>query len=83
MQLGNELEMLTRMVDENVLPGKENLLDYTQMGTTDSTVLEEWRYLAGTMRDTTHVTFHHPGSFHIHSPQYLARRARGFKGPPY
>ena len=31
----------------------------------------------------THVIVHHPGSFHIYLPQYLARMARGFVGLPY
>ena len=44
-----ELEKLTRM-DENVLHGKGSLVDYTQLDTIDSAVLDEWRHLAGTMR---------------------------------
>ena len=61
MPLGNELvvcelEMLTRIDDENVLHGKESLVGYTQLGTMDSAVLDEWQHLAGTMRETTHVT---------------------------
>ena len=44
-----ELEKLTRM-DENVLHGKGSLVDYTQVDTIDSAVLDEWRHLAGTMR---------------------------------
>ena len=44
-----ELEKLTRM-DENVLHGKGSLVDYTQLDTIDSGVLDEWRHLAGTMR---------------------------------
>ena len=88
MPLGNELvvcelEMLTRMDDENVLHGKESLVDYTQLGTIDSAVLDEWQHLAGTVRETIHVIMQHPGSFHIHLPQYLARVARGFVGAPY
>ena len=73
MLLGNklvvcELEMLKRMDDENVLHGKERLVDYTQLGTMDSAVLDERQHLAGTMRETTHVIMHHPGGFHIHFP---------------
>ena len=88
MPLGNELvvcelEMLTNMDDENVLHGKESLVDYTQLGTIDSAVLDEWQRLVGTMRETTHVIVQHPGSFHIHLPQYLTRMARGFVGLPY
>ena len=45
-----ELEKLTRMDDENVLHGKGSLVDYTQLDTIDSAVLDEWRHLAGTMR---------------------------------
>ena len=88
MPLGNELvvcelEMLTRVDVENVLHGKESLVDYTQLGTIDSVVLDEWQHLAGTMREITHVIVQHPGSFHILLPQYLAVMARGFVGPPY
>ena len=88
MPLGNELvvcelEMLTLMDDENVLHGKESLVDYTQLGTIDSAVLDEWQHLPGTMRETTHVIVQHPRSFYIHLPQYLARMARGFVGSPY
>ena len=78
-----ELEMLTRMDDENVLHGKESLVDYTQLGTIDSAVLDEWQHLPDTMWETTHVIVQHPGSFYIHLPQYLARMARGFVGSPY
>ena len=78
-----ELEMLTRVDDENVFHGKESPVDYTQLGTMDSAVLDEWQHLAGTMREKTHVIVEHPGSFHIHLPQYLAWMARGFVGPPY
>ena len=53
--------MLTHMDDENVLHGKESLVDYTQLGTMDSAVLDEWQHLAGTMWETTHVIVHHPG----------------------
>ena len=50
--LGNEpvvceLEMMTRMDDENVLHRKENLVDYTQLGTMGVTVLDERQHLAG------------------------------------
>ena len=45
-----ELEKLTRMDDENVLHGKGSLVDYTQLDTIDSAVLDEWRHLAGTMQ---------------------------------
>lgn len=88
MPLGNEfvvceLEMLMRMDGENVVHGKESLVDYTQLGTMNSTVLDEWQNLAGAMRETTHVIVHHPGSFHIHLPQFLARMARGFVEIPY
>ena len=78
-----ELEMLTRVDDENVFHGKESPVDYTQLGTMDSAVLDEWQHLAGTMREKTHVIVERPGSFHIHLPQYLAWMARGFVGPPY
>ena len=88
MPLGNELvvcelEMLTRVDVENVLHGKESLVDYTQLGTIDSVVLDEWQKLAGTMREITRVIVQHPGSFHILLLQYLARMARAFVGPPY
>ena len=73
MLLGNELvacelEMLTRMDDENVLHGKESVVDYTQLVTMVSAMLDEWQLLAGTMWETTHVIVHHPGSFHTHLP---------------
>ena len=71
------------MDDENVLHGKESLVDYTQLGTIDSAALDEWQHLAGTTRETTYVIVQHPGSFHIHLPQYLAQIARGFVRPPY
>ena len=71
------------MDDENVLHGKESLVDYTQLGTIDSAVLDEWQHLAGMVRETIHVIMQHPGSFHIHLPQYLARVAKGFVGAPY
>ena len=45
-----ELEKLTRVDDENVLHRKGSLVDYTQLDTIDSAVLDEWRHLAGTMR---------------------------------
>ena len=45
-----QLEKLTRMDDENVLHGKGSLVDYTQLDTIDSAVLDEWLHLAGTMR---------------------------------
>ena len=68
------------MDNENVLHGKESLVDYTQLGTIDSSVLDEWQHLAGTMRETTHEIVQHPGSFQIHLPHYLAWMARGFRG---
>ena len=71
------------MDDENVLHGKESLVDYTQLGTIDSAVLDVWQHLPGTMRETTHVIVQHLSSFYIHLPQYLARMARGFVGLPY
>ena len=71
------------MDNENVLHGKESLVDYTQLGTIDSAVLDEWQHLAGTIRETTHEIVQHPGSFQIHLPHYLAWMARGFVGPPY
>ena len=46
-----ELEMLTRVDDENVFRGKESPVDYTQLGAMDSAVLDEWQQLAGTMRE--------------------------------
>ena len=58
-----ELEMLTRVDDENVFHGKESPVDYTQLGTMESAVLDEWQHLAGTMREKTHVIVEHPGSF--------------------
>ena len=57
------------MDDENVLHGKESLVDYTQLGTIDSAVLDEWQHLPGTMRETTHVIVQHLSSFYIHLPQ--------------
>ena len=36
-----ELEKLTRMDDENVLHGKGSLVDYTQLDTINSAVLDE------------------------------------------
>ena len=45
-----ELEMLTRVDDENVFHGKESPVDYTQLGTMDSAAFDEWQHLAGTMR---------------------------------
>ena len=79
-----ELKMLTRMDDENVLHGKESLVDYIQLSTMDSAVLDEWQHLAGTMRETTYVIgIIYAGSFHIHLPHYLARMARSFVGPPH
>ena len=46
MLLGNELvacelEMLTLMDDENVLHGKESVVDYTQLVTMDSAMLDK------------------------------------------
>ena len=57
MLLGNELvacelEMFTRMDDENVLHRKENVVDYTQLVTMDSAILDERQPLAGTMCET-------------------------------
>ena len=60
--------------------GKESLVDYTQLGTIDSAVLDEWQHLPGTMRETTHVIVQHLGSFYIHLPQYLAQIGKGFRG---
>ena len=47
-----ELEMLSCMDDENIPYGKESLVDYTQLGTVDSAVLDEWQYLAGMIQET-------------------------------
>ena len=57
-------------------------MDFTQLRTVDSAVLDEWQHLAGTMGETTHGIVNHPDSFHIHLPEYLARIARGFVRPP-
>ena len=50
--VGCELEMFSCMDDENILYGKESLVDYTQLGTVDSAVLDEWQYLAGMIQET-------------------------------
>lgn len=78
VRLGNELvvcelEMLTRMDDENVFPGKKDLVDCTQLGTMDLAVLDEWQHFTGMMQETTRVIVHHPVSFHVHLSQYLGR----------
>ena len=52
--------------NENFLHGRESLVDFTQLRTGDSAVLDEWQHLAGAMRETTRLIVSHPGSFHIH-----------------
>ena len=55
-----ELEMLKRMDDENVLHGKERLVDYTQLGTMDSAVLVATKRKTGGLNYSKAITFGMP-----------------------
>ena len=75
-----DLLMLTGM---DVLHGRESVVDYAQLGTTDPAGFDDGRRLAGTVRDKNSVIALRSGRFDVDLPHYLKRMARGFAGQPH